>query len=123
MNAQRGSSPVERILQHVIQALLVVAIVGVFVALSELRTATAVAKVELIQLNDHLATFRTLVDDRYTGTDAIRDFNRVNRSINDHEIRIRKVEGEHGRLLPRPQKFVPSNPLRNQLLDKKAMKE
>lgn len=99
MTQIRGSSYLERIIQHVVQALVVLAIGGVVVALdnsktarADLQTTLAVTNSQLEQLQGHLAAFQTIINDHYTKRDADRDLGILHGSITDHEKRLRFLE-------------------------------
>ena len=88
----RGQSSVERILLHVVQAVTVAGIIGGYVAMSDLKTSTAVLQSELRSLSERLDDFRALSGDRYTATQAARDIKPLFERIADFEIRLRNLE-------------------------------
>ena len=98
-NGTRGSTHIERVVTHVIQALIVLAIAGFFYqdnkktdALSSIKTEIAVQNTQLMAFRDHLGTFRSLVSDRYTGKDAARDLSIIHARNADYEKRLRALE-------------------------------
>jgi len=91
-NGVRGSTQLERTIQHVLQAVLTIAILGTFAVLSDLRTVTAVTNVEVMALKVHLDTFRAMAGDRYTGAQAARDLATMSAINDDQEKRLRALE-------------------------------
>lgn len=89
----RGSSPIERAVQHVIQVISVAAILGGFYVLQELRTSNAVIQVELQSVKSRLDDLKPLVTGNYTDAEAQRDQTIFERALEDHEDRIRTLEG------------------------------
>ena len=98
MSGERGQTGFERSLQHVLQAVTVAAIIGGAVLLSEVRTSTAVIEQKVIEVKDQISKIESITADRYTATQAREAAIIINRNMNDHENRIRKLEG--GRLSP-----------------------
>lgn len=91
-NGVRGSSQLERTVQHVLQGVLVLAVVGLFIVLGDLRTTSAVTKVEVTGLREGLVSFRIFVNDRYTAKQAQADWAEAREAMRDHEQRIRSLE-------------------------------
>jgi len=94
-----STSKSENIIWHVMQTLIAIGIAGIIGILwafkddfSDVRADLAVTKTEILALQEHLSTFRLMVADRYTGSDAERDFEIVHSATKDHEQRIRKLE-------------------------------
>lgn len=88
----RGSTPLERVVQHVIQALCVAAILGGFYILSELRSSNAVIRTELQTLKQQLADIKVASADRYTASQAQSDLSYLRERLQDHEDRVRSLE-------------------------------
>lgn len=95
-NNTRGSTQIERWFDHVVRALTVTAIVGGAYTLAGLQTQVAVLSTEVNALSQRMDDMRAASSDRYTATQARRDFVPIQDRINDHESRIRDLE----RLLP-----------------------
>ena len=93
MAGERGQTGFERSLQHVLQALTVAAIVGGAVLLSEVRTSTAIIETKVIEVERQIIKIEVLTADRYTATQAARDAIVIRRNMDDHEKRIRTLEG------------------------------
>ena len=90
---KQGQTALERIVLHVVQAVTVAGIIGGYMAVSELKTSNAVLRVELQGLSARLEDFRSLVDDRYTSSQAQRDIKPLIERVADHEARLRTIEG------------------------------
>jgi hypothetical protein len=96
-SSPRGSTQIERWVQHVLQALTVASIIGGFVLLSDLRTSNAVIVERLDQQGKRLDDFKAFMSDRYTGADAARDIQPILSELSDHEDRIRRLEARSDR--------------------------
>ena len=92
MTNQRGSLPIERWAQHVVQAITVAAILWFAVSINQLSISDSITQVKLDTLQARLSDFGDMMQDRYTRTDAITDLQRVTLRLSDFEQRIRKLE-------------------------------
>jgi len=88
----RGSTPIERWAQHVVQAITVAAVVWFGVTLSSLKTSDAITQVKLDTLQQRIGDFSAQTSDTYTRTSAMADLKRVAERLADFEQRIRKLE-------------------------------
>ena len=97
-NAQehRGSSPAERWFDHVVRALTVAAIISSAVWLTDMRSQIVGIQKDLGYLTQQIGELKGLTDDRYTGTQARRDLQRVIDALGDHETRLRALENARG---------------------------
>lgn len=91
-SSERGSTPFERYVQHAVQVVTVSSVIGGTVAFFDLRTQNAVLEQRLISIEDRIDEIKQGAGDRYTGTEARRDFVRIETLLNDHEKRIRALE-------------------------------
>lgn len=91
-NGTRGSSLLERTVQHVFQGILIIFLVWIASTVSELRTITAVTSVEVFNLQSQLTTFKDGMVDRYTGSQAVKDIRRMDQVNTDQELRLRALE-------------------------------
>lgn len=91
-DGQRGSTQVERWIDHIVRAVTVVAIIGGFNMFSSMRTDLAVFATELRAVSARLDDMRDAAQDRYTGSDARRDITPLLDRLNDHEGRLRALE-------------------------------
>lgn len=96
----RGSSRIERVVQHIVQALTVIAIAGGFSGyfallktMSDVQKDAAVMLEKIVNLETRMNEFRDAARDRYTATEAARDLANIRNILQDHENRIRKIEG------------------------------
>ena len=88
----RGSTFSERIVQRGLQVLSVGAIGWFAVAVTDLKTQTAVTLEKLDAMERRLEDFRTFMGDRYTGADARKDLQPILDELRDHEARLRRLE-------------------------------
>ena len=88
----RGSSSLERTIDHVFKGVLVVITISLFSVLSDLRTKVAVTNEQVAGLRDRVDSFRVMAGDRYTGAQASRDLATMNAINNDQEARLRALE-------------------------------
>ena len=93
MTDQRGSSPIERYAQHVVQAITVAAILWFAISINKLSISDSITQVKLDTLQARISDFGDRTQDRYTRTDAMDDLQRVTLRLSDFEQRIRKLEG------------------------------
>ena len=94
MTDRRGSSPIERYAQHVVQAITVAAILWFAVSINKLSISDSITQVKLDTLQARISDFRNQAQDRYTRTQAMDDIQRVAVRLSDFEQRIRKLESE-----------------------------
>ena len=62
------------------------------VAVTDLKTQTAVTLEKLDAMERRLEDFRTFMGDRYTGADARKDLQPILDELRDHEARLRRLE-------------------------------
>ena len=79
----------------------VAAIIGGFVAVTEMRTQISLNGLQLEIMNRQFNEFKIAVSDRYTANDALRDFAPVHDRLRDHEDRLRLIERRNNQ--PSPQ--------------------
>ena len=92
---QRGSLPLERWIQHAIQALTVIAIAWIGTTLNNLTTSDAVTQVKLDAIKVQMADFNLRTANRYTASMALEAHKVFNNDLHDHEQRLRKLENNN----------------------------
>lgn len=90
----RGSTPTERWIQHFIQGISLAAVIGGGALLWDLKTSNAIIQTELKNMSQRMEDFKLFMSDRYTSTDAEREHLIIERELQDHESRIRKLESK-----------------------------
>ena len=105
MNRERGQSYAERWIGRALSGLLLFGISALYYQLQGiqddahlLRVDVAVADAKISTMQKQIIKFEKRVADRYRGADAARDLSIVSGRLSDHEMRLRKVEKDHGRL-------------------------
>ena len=103
MDDKRGQTSLERMVTHIVQAVLIAAVIGGAVLLidlkesmavtqTEMKASAALTQAEMKSMSTRFADFKILMSDRYTSAQAAAANAIIQKELNDHEVRLRNVE-------------------------------
>ena len=96
-SSTRGSTPVERWIQHVLQGLTVLVIGAAAAMMFNLAVTNEGVQARMDDLIRRLDRVELVIGEVYSDDDASRDLGMIRSQIADHEARLRALEGRPGR--------------------------